>query len=272
MTPVYIAITVVCACCFAALAVLFVWFSNNKITVTGYAVKSRKAPETPLKIIHLSDLHGKSFGKENRRLIKSVRKEEPDFVVFTGDIIHKYREKDMRVALSLVRDLSALYPFYYVSGNHEMRNKGYSSFKKRLEEAGAVVLDNAVAEAGGIVLAGLNCAHLRNNTVYRLMPSGGKFKLLLAHEPQFFVTYARAGCDLVLCGHAHGGQWRIPFTRIGLFAPGQGLFPKYVSGRHFCGDTQMLISRGLGNSECPLRLFNRPEIVAITLSRDGEEK
>ncbi|MDE6613711.1 MAG: hypothetical protein K2K28_04075 [Clostridia bacterium] len=87
----------------------------------------------------------------------------------------------------------------------------------------------------------------------------------MAHEPQYFENYVKAGFPLTLCGHAHGGQWRIPFTGRGLYAPKQGRFPKYTQGLHEKEGRKMIISRGLGNSEFPLRLFNRPEIVVIDL-------
>jgi hypothetical protein len=94
---------------------------------------------------------------------------------------------------------------------------------------------------------------------------------LLAHKPEFLARYARAGYNLVLSGHAHGGQWRLPFTNIGVYSPGQGLFPKLTSGEHICGSTHMIISRGMGNSEFPLRIFNQPEIVVITLTQNNKK-
>lgn len=96
------------------------------------------------------------------------------------------------------------------------------------------------------------------------------FSILLVHEPQFLSTYARGGADLVFAGHAHGGQIRLPFTQ-GLFAPGQGILPRLTAGVHACGKTEMVISRGLGNSTFPFRLFNRPEIVSVKLAKEAGE-
>lgn len=268
MTPEYIALTVVCCLVAAGLIVLFCWFSNSKFTVERYQVISANAPENPVKIVHLSDLHGKRFGKDNARLIAAVAAQKPDFIVFTGDIIHLYRKPDEKTAIALVRELCKIAPFYYVSGNHEMRYKNYRDFSARLSVAGAVVLENTCVRTHGLTLAGLGCAQLRNNTIFDITPQDGGFKILLAHEPHHITRYARAGYDLVLCGHAHGGQWRIPFTRQGVYAPGQGFLPELTSGKHICGSTQMIISRGLGNSEFPLRIFNRPEVLVITVSRD----
>lgn len=250
-----------------ALIALFWWCSNNLITVTRYAVKSEKAPEKGVKIVHISDLHGKSFGRDNARLLKKAAKERPDFIAVTGDIIHKYRARDISVALKTVKGLAEIAPVYYVSGNHEMRSTRYRGFKEELKKAGAHVLDGECTEVCGITVAGVNCAKIKGGG-YFSMSGGDGFKLLLAHLPQYIDRYAVAGYDLTLCGHAHGGQWRLPFTKIGIYAPGQGLFPKYTSGVHSCGNMRQVISRGLSNSQCPLRLFNRPEIVVVNIVKN----
>ncbi len=252
---------------FIALIALFVWYSNNLITVTRYKIESGKAPEKGVKIVHLSDLHGKAFGKGNRRLLKKIAKQSPDFIAITGDIIHKYRPRDISVALNAVKELAKIAPVYYVSGNHEMRSTRYRSLKEQLKEAGATVLDNETVQVCGIMMAGVNCAKIKGGGYFSLCGEDG-FNLLLAHLPHYIDRYALAGYDLALTGHAHGGQWRIPFTKIGIYSPGQGLFPKYISGVHSCGNMRQVISRGLGNSECPLRLFNRPEIVVVNIVKE----
>ena len=251
------------AVAFLALCALFVWFSNSCLKTTRVKRKIAGAPK--LKIVHLSDLHGKRFGKNNVKLIKKVADEKPDFIAFTGDIIHLYTPKNITVAAETVSALKEIAPVLFVAGNHEMRNKGYRNLRKILMEAGATVLDDRAEEVRGITVAGLNGASLRNDKIEKITPDISP-RILLAHEPQFFEKYSAAGYDLILCGHAHGGQWRIPFTGIGLFAPKQGFFPKYTSGVHERGNSAMVISRGLGNSEFPLRLFNRPEIVVIEIN------
>ncbi|MDE6441924.1 MAG: metallophosphoesterase [Clostridia bacterium] len=248
---------------FIILSALFVWFNNSAIKTTRYKINIEGAPS--LKIVHLSDLHGKSFSKNNSKLVKKVAEQSPDFIAVTGDIIHLYTPKNKAVALQTVSAVKEVAPVIYIAGNHEMRNKGYRFFRKDLMEAGATVLDDSSVEVCGITVAGLNGASLRNDKIQKITPDVSP-RILLAHEPQYFEKYASCGYDLVLCGHAHGGQWRIPFTSIGLYAPGQGKFPKYTSGLHQSGKTKMIISRGLGNSEFPLRLFNRPEIVVIDIN------
>ena len=260
MIYLYIALGVIA---FSALCVLFVRFNNGCIKITR--VKRQIAGAPKLKIVHLSDLHGKRFGKNSVKLIKKVADEKPDFIAFTGDIIHLYTPKNISVAVEVASALKEIAPVLFVAGNHEMRNKGYRNLRKNLIEAGVEVLDDRAEEVCGITVAGLNGASLRNDKIEKITPDISP-KILLAHEPQFFEKYAAWGYDLVLCGHAHGGQWRIPFTKTGLYAPGQGAFPKYTSGVHERGNTAMVISRGLGNSEFPLRLFNRPEIVVIEIN------
>lgn len=256
------------AAAFILLAALFSYFSNNCLQITEYTLVTKDIDEG-VKIVHLSDLHGKCFGKGNARLIKKVAAQKPGFIAVTGDIIHIYTAADREAAIGLVNSLKEIAPVLYIAGNHEMRNKGYRFLRKDLKEAGAIVLDDCSRDICGVTVTGLNGASLRNDKIFGITPDGG-FKILLAHEPQFIEKYASAGYDLALCGHAHGGQWRIPFTGRGLYAPGQGKFPKYTQGVHECGKMKMIISRGLGNSEFPLRLFNRPEIVVINLKPDGK--
>ncbi len=129
-------------------------------------------------------------------------------------------------------------------------------------------MDNDSVCVCGVNVCGVNCADLKKQTPYEIANGKTGCKILLAHKPEYIARYAMAGYDLALCGHAHGGQWRFPFTRKGFFSPGQGLFPKYTEGVHSCGNMLEVISRGLGNSQCPLRLFNRPEIVVVNLKKE----
>ena len=237
---------------------------NNLLTTTRYTLDT-EGLEKSVKIVQVSDLHGKPFGKNNVKLIEKVVKENPDFIAVTGDLIHRYTEKNKKVALRLISSLSEIAPVLYIAGNHELRNKGYRFFRRDLLEAGAHVLDDCPHNMCNLTVVGLKCSSLKNDKIFAVTPKDDGVKILLAHMPQFIDKYAEAGYDVVLCGHAHGGQWRIPFTHRGIYAPGQGLFPKYTEGVHTRGKTRMVISRGLGNSEFPVRLFNHPELVVINL-------
>ena len=246
------------------LIALFCVLGNNLLCITRHTFEI-EGIDRSVRIVQVSDLHGKSFGKNNIKLIEKVIEERPDFIAVTGDIIHRYTEKNKKVALRLISSLSEIAPVLYIAGNHELRNKGYRFFRRDLMEAGAHVLDDCPLNICDLTVVGLKCSSLKNDKIFAVTPKEEGAKILLAHMPQFIDKYAEAGYDLVLSGHAHGGQWRIPFTHQGIYAPGQGLFPKYTEGVHTVGKTRLVISRGLGNSEFPLRIFNRPELITINL-------
>lgn len=266
MTDWQVALIILGSAACILLIILFLWLSNNLIKTTEYTVPLGGIV-TPIKIVQISDLHGKQFGAHSSKLISKVSSISPDIIAITGDLIHRYTPKNQQVALEAVSALSQIAPVLYVSGNHEMRNRGYRFFRKNLMEAGATVLDNSEIEVCKATFVGLNGAHNKNATLFQIS-ANTKNKILLAHMPHYIKNYAQAGYGLVLCGHAHGGQWRIPLIDRGVYAPGQGIFPKYTSGLHKFGETKMIISRGLGNSGFPQRLFNRPEIVAVHLVPD----
>lgn len=267
MTPLTIAIVALSCVGALALIALFIYLSNKWLKVTHYGISLPDAPDEGLKIVHLSDLHAARFGKDNWRLLSKIKEQAPDFIAVTGDIIHRYRERDIEVAKRTIAQLSKIASVYFVSGNHEMRSRRWRELCKDLRLSGATVLENESVQTHGVNLCGVNCAHLKNEKLFEVSNGAHGCKILLAHKPEFIARYALAGYDLALCGHAHGGQWRLPFTSIGIYSPGQGLFPKYISGVHTCGKMKEVISRGLGNSECPLRLFNRPEIVVIDINK-----
>ncbi|MDE6613712.1 MAG: metallophosphoesterase [Clostridia bacterium] len=157
----------------AALLWLFVWFNNSCLTTSRYKVKINGA--SGKRIVHLSDLHGKTFGRRNSRLVKKIEKLKPDFIVITGDIIHLYTPKNKAVALYTVSALKEIAPVVFVSGNHEMRNKGYRFFCKDLKEAGAIVLDDTTAEVCGVTVTGLNGASLKTARLIKSHPKTNSF-------------------------------------------------------------------------------------------------
>lgn len=264
MPPIYVAFIAVGALLVILLIALFLYLSNNLISISKYTLESEKISKGVM-VVQISDLHGKSFGKDNCTLIKKVKNLSPDIIVITGDIIHKYRDKDIAVALKTVSGLSKIAVVLYASGNHEMRSVRYKSLRGQLIESGACVLDNCSWQGFGLCVCGVNCADIKKGGFKSIPRADDKFNLLLAHLPQYINEYSSAMYDCVLCGHAHGGQWRVPFTNVGLYAPGQGLFPEYTAGKHVCDGTVEIISRGLGNSQFPLRLFNRPNLVSIDI-------
>ncbi len=246
---------------------------NSYLVTTHYTYVSEKISEDLVgyRIVQISDLHNATFGKDNQRLVKKIEGLNPDMIVITGDVVDSNRT-DVDVAIDFAEEVTNICPTYYVTGNHE--NWLSAEDKKRLlsglSDAGVICLSDEAMDIqvknSTFTLIGLNDESLRGNTLQNLVKKQDEeqLQILLAHEPQYLEKYAAAKVDLVLTGHAHGGQFRIPFVG-GLVAPDQGIFPEYTEGEHVDGQTTMIISRGLGNSVVPLRLFNLPEIVCIDL-------
>ena len=262
-----------------ALLVWAVW-ANGAPVLTRYGVADDEIPEAfdGFKIAQISDLHNAVFGEGNSKLLKILAGAEPDIIVITGDLIDS-RHTDTGAALSFVRAAAELAPVYYVTGNHELR-MDFGSIEPELEAAGAVLLRNRSVriERGGeyIELAGIDdpsflgadgSAESRAASELERLSADGAYLVLLAHRPELIETYAEYGADLVLSGHAHGGQVRLPGIG-GLYAPDQGIFPRYTSGLYRLGPTRMVVSRGVGNSCGVPRLLNRPEASTIVLRRN----
>ena len=252
----------------------------NSITVSGNQIPSEFSG---FRIAQISDLHNAEFGEGNSHLLNSLSESKPDMIAITGDLVDaQYTNID--VALSFAEKAVQIAPVYYVTGNHEASLSQYSELKTGLEATGVIVLeDNAIQleHNGGIVtLMGLSdpdftiksnifdeVPAMISTKLNDLMEDKVGYTILLSHRPELFDTYVSCGVDLVLSGHAHGGQFRLPLIG-GLVAPNQGFFPKYDAGLYTNGGTNMVVSRGLGNSIIPLRFNNRPEIVLVELTAD----
>jgi len=262
---------------------LFLYLQNNMITTTNITVQYSNLPKTfnGYKIVHLSDLHNKTFGKGQKNLIRKIKKTKPDLIVFTGDLIDSRRYNE-EPSIKLMKEITKIAPVYYVPGNHEGRSGKFNELEKGLLESGVNVLRNTnkIIKKGeeSIYIIGIDDPVLHHFDSYRdetlnniievatdNIPNKDGFKILLSHRPEAFSLYSRYGMDLVFSGHAHGGQIRLPFIGA-LIAPHQGLFPKYTSGKYTQGSSAMIVSGGLGNSLFPQRLFNRPEIILVELT------
>ena len=254
-------------------AVLFLagWtlWGNTALETNGYLIRSQRLPAEfdGFRIVQISDFHNAGFGD---KVISQVKAAHPDIIVITGDLIDS-RRTDVEVALELVRQAVEIAPVYYVSGNHESRVEEYEELKQGLDDLGVTRLEfqktTLWRDGASITLMGLNDpAFLLDPDPFleAMTPPDDGYSILLSHRPERFETYVDAGVDLVFTGHAHGGQVRLPLVG-GLVAPNQGYFPKYDAGAFTEGNTTMLVSRGVGNSLCPLRFNNRPEIVVATL-------
>lgn len=255
-------------------------------------VQGKKPPEESVKLIFLSDLHGKIYGRDNKSLIKAIKREAPDYILVGGDMLTRSNIKSQEDAVSVIEQISAICPVFCANGNHEQKMKEqpavyqgrYEDYKKRLQCAGAVLLENESADMkmGGlpVTISGLeipvSCyGHFKEGPLkvsdikeYIGSPDPSRYQILLAHNPVYMKQYREWGSDLTLCGHLHGGIVRIPGIG-GLISPQAAIFPKYSGDIYREGGHVGIVSRGLGNHTVNIRLFNMAEIVAITLK--GEE-
>ena len=265
-----------------ALFLYFFYFQNNSIVTSEYIIRSEKLPTSfhNYKIVQLSDLHNKSFGKNQSKLVTEVKKLEPDMIVFTGDVIDSKRYNE-EPSLVLMEELVQIAPVYYVTGNHEVWSQKFDTLEDKLRNIGVHVMRNTTEEINvgtdKIQMIGIDdpanvegtkeedrMMESITKSMEKVEPERSLFQILLSHRPEMFSLYTEFGFDVVFSGHAHGGQFRIPFVG-GLIAPDQGLFPKYTAGKYRNNQTTMIVNRGLGNSIIPVRVFNRPEIVLVTL-------
>ena len=263
----------------------WVYWGNATVGVTHYTVTQDTLPPAfnGFRIAVVSDLHNTLFGKGNRRLISPLEEAAPDLIAVTGDMVDKVRT-DISVAAAVAEQLRAIAPVCYVTGNHEGKiGEWFRVLEKKLLSAGVTVLrDRAVPLQRGddiITLIGLEdprfidenlspSTHVLDVKLRGMdLPEG--YRIVLSHRPEAFVAYVSNNIDLALCGHAHGGQIRLPCVG-GLFAPHQGFFPKYDAGLFTENGTSMIVSRGLGNSKFPFRVNDRPELVIVDLFTKGE--
>ena len=263
---------------FCALSAAFVWWSNHSLQTERFTFSSPRLPAgfDGCVIVQLSDLHGAEFGEDNEELIRRVREAEPDYIFLTGDLLDRYRQTPRSYAVSLGKSLAGIAPTYFVTGNHEWAFPDIRTLKRELRDAGVTVLSNEYVplSRGGdrILLAGIDDPNgfADQKTPEELASElrGAEpdaFWMLLAHRNNYFEKeYSLLGADLVISGHGHGGLIRLPFTD-GLVSVERSLFPSYTAGFYEANGGKVFVSRGLGNSGRTFRLFNRPEMVVLTL-------
>lgn len=261
---------------------LFFYYENNFLLVTNYKIVDNNIPQefNNYKIIQISDYHNTKNKLLNSKLIKTIKKENPNFIVITGDLIDASKT-DINQAINLIKNINYKKVFY-VAGNHEASTESYKELKELLEENKVTILDNKIEiikeKSKEINLIGIgdpsfytneliNDSDIIKKEIESISYNKDNYSILLSHRPEQIDKYTEEKINLVLTGHAHGGQIRLPFIG-GLVAPNQGLFPKYTNGIHKKDKTTMIISRGIGNSILLLRINNRPELVVITLKNN----
>lgn len=259
--------------CVLLLLIINIFVSQNILSVTRYEYNNEKVT-TPFKVVQISDLHNHEFGKSNCRLVKRIRKEQPDAIFMTGDMLNDDKNRT-DIIESLINELKHIAPIYFSLGNHEVQYIQQDvQLIQKLKNAGAVVLEkeyldteinNQEVRIGGIYGYVLS-EEYGDGSEQKFMKEfedTDRFKILLSHMPERLLLWKSMeqwDVDLVFSGHVHGGQVRIPFIG-GLFAPEEGFFPTYTKGIFECGNGTMILSAGLGSSGRIPRINNLPEIV-----------
>ena len=276
---------VIAAALLALLLAVYLFYGNTALTVTRIDIHSAKLPPEfdGFTIAQVSDLHNCPNSLLTDALAEAIREAQPDAIFLTGDVID-YGLTDVDAAVKVIDKLLAIAPIYYVTGNHEARTGEYYRLSKTLRKMGVTELSDGFVTVrlhdDEIVIAGINdplTAHeyavpdrvIAENRLSALTYNRDMYTILLSHRPELMSTYATFGVDLVFTGHAHGGLIRLPFIG-GLFAPHQGFFPQYDGGVYHSGSTDMIVSRGIGNSGRSLRINDNPELILAVLHAGAE--
>ena len=265
--------------------------TNNHFRIEYYNVEAEKLPENfnGSKIVLITDLHNHSFGEGNCRLLEAINKENPDYIMIAGDLLIKGQSFATETALNLLEKLCEKYPVYYAPGNHEKRlgeleetkHDFRTGYIEKIKKIGVkyLVNESEFLKKGNqsICISGLDIdsiyykkgmhrPKLNKEEMDGLLAGQNKqtYRILLAHNPEYFETYAKWGADLVLSGHFHGGIMILPLIG-GVIAPSFQLFPKYDFGQFQLGNSTMILSRGLAVHSIKIRIFNVPELSVITL-------
>lgn len=271
----------------------FCYYQNNKISITNLKVKGEV--NNRIRIVQISDLHSKEFGKNNIILYKIIIKQKPDIIVATGDLIDSNMKRIDEI-IEFCNRLNKKAPVYYILGNNEIRCSRLNEIIEKLKEKNINVLENEIetikikdniinilglaekrVDKGEMFYSKINSRYEVDNVdrLFRKLEKAIGIKIVLSHYPENYeyvseYSYSKYNFDIMFSGHAHGGQFILPGIG-GIFAPGQGLFPKYYKGIY--GEkSKLVVSRGLGNSGFPLRLFNRPDVVVLDITSNKRIK
>ena len=265
------------------LAALAVWALWTGLVVRTYTLETAKLDQ-PVRLLLLTDLHSTVHGRDQRALIDLVRAQAPDAVLLSGDIADD--EVPHRGTELLLEAVAGKYPCFYVTGNHEFWAEGTEEILEMFRRYGVTVLagtwSDLTVRGQTIRIFGVDDPEGFEAAPGEAVPAGwleqwetcragleeGTFSVLLSHRPELTELYRGSGFDLVVSGHAHGGQVRVPLLLNGLYAPNQGFFPRYAGGLYDLDGTALAVSRGLSISRLP-RVFNPPEAVVIDLVPAG---
>lgn len=272
---------------FGIIVIILVWimlYDSNRFVVVEHQIADKRIRKNCRAVV-LSDLHNKCYGRNNERLLETVKELKPDFILVAGDIPTAKPGASLDTAIHLMEELAKDYTVYYGNGNHEHRMKLYPEkygdmnevYDKALKEMGVcrLVNENISLEEYGITVFGseidrffykrFGVRPMAEEYLPKILgaPKTDSYNVLIAHNPDYFPQYAKWGADLVLSGHVHGGMVRVPFWGKGVVSPNVRLFPKYDGGVFRQDKTVMLLSRGLGMHTIPIRLFNPGEVLVV---------
>ena len=238
------------------LTYLLFFLENRRFVTRAETIRHEKVKE-PFAIVQVSDLHDRKFGAEQGKLLSAIRKAEPDFIQITGDLFNRHNARVYKNAYAFVRGAVKIAPVYFAEGNHECAlGKTGERYMNAIREMDVHVLRDEYADCDSVRLIGLR--QYASPQTLDAMLSENKLNIVMAHRPELFPIYAGTGADVILSGHAHGGQIRL--FGHGIFAPGQGFFPRYTSGIYRSGTSLLHLSRGLGNTILVPRVFDTPEL------------
>ncbi|MDO4300373.1 MAG: metallophosphoesterase [Clostridia bacterium] len=262
---------------FIIFLLICIWSTDNTLKTRTYTLKTSKVTEN-VRLLIITDLHSTQYGENQSELIEAIDKVNPDVLLLGGDIYDDVRSNDN--SRILIKDIVGKYPCYYVSGNHEYWSYEIEQIKSEIRDMGVTVLEGEGESINvnnqSILLCGVDdpdCSKTEygeSKDWYKElsdcnnMVNENQYSILLSHRPERAEDYKNCSFDLILSGHAHGGQFRLPFVINGLYAPHQGFFPKYAGGEYDLGNSKMIVSRGLMITYVP-RIFNPPEIVVIDI-------
>lgn len=262
-------------CIIFILFCIFINWSNDSLIITEDTYTNINIPTSfnGYTILQISDFNNKK--ELSKELIKNTKNINPDIVVITGDYINSDRSTEYNVDYSYFEEISKQYPIYFVTGEQEQDSIYYDKVKRMLKDIGVYVLENETIEltngSDKISLMGINDSSFFfenlgafDETIRKNKTN--EFTILLSHRPELIDIYTQNKIDLVITGHALGGQFNIPFVGP-FYSSNQGFYPDYTSGFYKQEDTSIYVSRGIGNTFIPIRLFNRPEINVITLKK-----
>ncbi|MGI6467867.1 MAG: metallophosphoesterase [Syntrophomonadaceae bacterium] len=265
------------------LAVFLYCAFYNGLVVRKYSVNTGKLNEDQsIRIVLIADLHNHIYGPGQSELVQLIKEQEPDIIALAGDIA------DIQAPLTgtemLLKGIQGVAPVYYVSGNHEYWSNDIRQIKDTIRKNGVTILEGSYDKISinnaAIIIAGVDdpeaVRYKKRGTnweegfcrAFNGLGEEPAYKVLLAHRPELIEVYKQGDFDLVLSGHTHGGQVRIPFILNGLYAPNQGWFPPYAGGMYDHGSLIHIVSRGVSFNPLLPRIFNPPEVVVIDIEGD----